>query len=109
MGFGAKPQVLDLFLPSAGGTVANGGRAGALPSRTARGTTMQQSLIYRDCRYVIGPENDRGRSWTIFPEDGPEKGAAGGTARGEGLRGSFKVAVHTAQEAIDRWLAAGSV
>ncbi len=65
---------------------------------------MQQSLTYRDCRYVIGPESDRGRSWTIFPEDGPEAGAARGTARSEGLRGSFKVAVHTAQQAIDRWI-----
>ena len=66
---------------------------------------MQQSRAYRDCRYVIGPESDRGRSWTIFPEDGPEAGAARGTARSEGLRGSFKVAVHTAQQAIDRWIA----
>lgn len=66
---------------------------------------MQQDLTYRGCRYVVGPENDRGRNWTIFPEDGPEAGAARGTARSEGLRGSFKVAVHTAQQAIDRWLA----
>ena len=54
---------------------------------------------------MIGPESDRGRSWTIFHEDGPEAGAARGTARSEGLRGSFKVAVHTAQQAIDRWIA----
>lgn len=65
---------------------------------------MHQSLSYRDCRYVVGPENDRGRAWTIFPEDGPTAGAACGTARSEGLRGSFKVAVHTAQHAIDNWL-----
>jgi hypothetical protein len=65
---------------------------------------MQQSLIYRDCRYVVGPENDRGREWAIYPENGPEAGAERGLARGEGLRGSFKVAVHTAQAAIDRWL-----
>ena len=65
---------------------------------------MQQTLSYRDCRYVIGPENDRGREWAIFPEDGPANGAERGTARSEGLRGSFKVAVHTAQDAIDRWL-----
>lgn len=66
---------------------------------------MQQILTYRDCRYVVGPENDRGRTWTIFPENGPDGGAECGTARSEGLRGSFKVAVHTAQHAIDRWLA----
>ena len=65
---------------------------------------MQQTLNYRECRYVIGPENDRGRVWAIYPEDGPQDGADRGTARGEGLRGSFKVAVHTAQQAIDRWL-----
>lgn len=66
---------------------------------------MQQVLSYRECRYVVWPETDRGRAWAIFPEDGPETGAERGTARSEGLRGSFKVAVHTAQAAIDRWLA----
>ena len=66
---------------------------------------MQQILFYRDCRYVIGQDTDRGRSWTIFPADGPDTGAEQGVARGEGLRGSFKVAVHSAQGAIDRWLA----
>ena len=65
---------------------------------------MQQTLSYRECRYVIGPENDRGREWAIFPDNGPTAGAERGTARSEGLRGSFKVAVHTAQHAIDRWL-----
>ncbi len=65
---------------------------------------MQQNLIYRDCRYMVGPENDRGREWAIYPEGGPETGAAHGVARSEGLRGSFKVAVHTAQAAIDSWL-----
>jgi len=65
---------------------------------------MQQTLVYRDCRYVIGLESDRGREWAIFPEDGPPEGADRGTARSEGLRGSFKVAVQTAQQAIDRWL-----
>ena len=65
---------------------------------------MQQDLTYRDCRYSIGPEHDRGRDWTIFPADGPADGAVRGHARPEGLRGSFKVAVHSAQAAIDRWL-----
>lgn len=70
---------------------------------------MQQILIYRECRYVVGPENQRGRIWTIFPEDGPAAGAECGMARSEGLRGSFKVAVQTAQLAIDRWLATAAV
>ncbi|MCQ8278347.1 hypothetical protein NFI95_07770 [Acetobacteraceae bacterium KSS8] len=65
---------------------------------------MNQILFYRECRYVIGAENDRGREWTIYPENGPDEGAERGIARGEGLRGSFKVAVHTAQAAIDRWI-----
>jgi hypothetical protein len=65
---------------------------------------MEQTLTYRDCRYVIGLEVDRGRNWTIFPEDGPPDGAQHGVARSEGLRGSFKVAVASAQSAIDQWL-----
>ena len=87
----------------------NGSAASAFSrDQPARGASMQQILNYRDCRYVIGQDTDRGRSWTIFPSNGPEAGAEGGIARGEGLRGSFKVAVHTAQSAIDRWLATHS-
>ena len=66
---------------------------------------MQQTLFYRDCRYVVGPESDRGRDWAIFPDNGPQSGATTGRARSEGLRGSFKVAVQAAQAAIDGWLA----
>ncbi|MCQ8241621.1 hypothetical protein [Rhizosaccharibacter radicis] len=66
---------------------------------------MEQTLTYRECRFVVGLEVDRGRNWAIFPPDGPPNGAAHGVARSEGLRGSFKVAVASAHDAIDRWLA----
>ncbi len=58
---------------------------------------MEQSLLYRDVSYVIGPEQDGHRRWTIHYEDASESGIAGGS----GLRGSFKTAVMAAREAID--------
>lgn len=58
---------------------------------------MEQTLLYRDVRYVIGPEQDGHRLWTIHHEEALESGIAGGS----GLRGSFKTAVLAAREAID--------
>ncbi len=58
---------------------------------------MEQNLLYRDVRYVIGPEQDGHRLWTIHHEIAPESGISGGS----GLRGSFKIAVLEAREAID--------
>ena len=58
---------------------------------------MEQVLLYRDVRYVIGPEQDGHRLWTVHLGTGPQSGFAGGS----GLRGSFKSAVMTAREAID--------
>ena len=58
---------------------------------------MEQTLIYRDVSYVIGPEQDGHRLWTIHYDGAPESGVAGGS----GLRGSFKTAVMAAREVID--------
>ena len=58
---------------------------------------MEQTLLYRDVRYVIGPEQDGHRRWTIHYDDAPETGICGGS----GLRGSFKTAVMAARDAID--------
>lgn len=58
---------------------------------------MEQTLLYRDVSYVIGPEQDGHRRWTIQYDDVPEIGISGGS----GLRGSFKTAVMAAREAID--------
>ena len=60
---------------------------------------MEQILIYRDVRYVIGPEQDGHRVWTV------DAGQERGIAVGSGVRGSFKAAVMAAREAIDRRLA----
>ena len=59
---------------------------------------MEQGLIYRDVRYVVGPEQDGHRIWTI------EASQASGVAVGSGARGSFKTAVMAAREAIDQHL-----
>jgi hypothetical protein len=62
---------------------------------------MEQTLLYRDTRYVIGPEQDGQRRWTILHPDGPPES---GLSAGSGLRGSFKTAVLAAREAIDEKL-----
>ncbi|WP_428391675.1 hypothetical protein [Lichenicoccus sp.] len=59
---------------------------------------MEQALVYRDVRYVIGPEQDGHRIWTI------DASKASGVAVGSGARGSFKAAVMAAREAIDQRL-----
>jgi len=61
---------------------------------------MEQILLYRDVRYVVGPEQDGQRLWTIHLDGEPESGIAAGS----GLRGSFKTAVLAAREAIDAHL-----
>ena len=61
---------------------------------------MEQTLLYRDVRYVIGPEQDGHRLWTVYLEGCAESGISGGS----GLRGSFKTAVMAAREAIDAQL-----
>ncbi len=61
---------------------------------------MEQILHYRDVRYVIGPEQDGHRLWTIHHGDGTESGLSGGS----GTRGSFKTAVMAARDAIDERL-----
>ena len=58
---------------------------------------MEQTLLYRDVEYVIGPEQDGHRLWTIRIDGLSESGIAGGS----GVRGSFKTAVMAAREAID--------
>ncbi len=58
---------------------------------------MEQTLLYRDVSYIIGPEQDGHRRWTILYDDAPEVGISGGS----GLRGSFKTAVMAARDAID--------
>ncbi len=58
---------------------------------------MEQILLYRDVRYVIGPEQDGHRLWTVHLGHDAESGLAGGS----GVRGSFKTAVMAAREAID--------
>ena len=58
---------------------------------------MEQILLYRDVEYVIGPEQDGHRLWTIRVGGVMESGIAAGS----GLRGSFKTAVMAAREAID--------
>jgi hypothetical protein len=62
---------------------------------------MEQDLIYRGIRYVIGPEKDRQRCWTVYPEAGEP---VSGLARLSGARGSFKQAVNAARMAIDHCL-----
>jgi hypothetical protein len=62
---------------------------------------MEQILFYRDVQYVIGPEQDGQRRWTILHPDGPPDS---GISAGSGLRGSFKTAVLAAREAIDERL-----
>ena len=59
---------------------------------------MEQVLIYRDVRYVIGPEQDGHRVWTV------EASQECGIAVGSGARGSFKAAVMAARQAIDQRL-----
>lgn len=66
---------------------------------------MEQVLSYRGVRYVIFPQSGESRLWVIYPEGGPEDGAADGFARIEGPRGSFKSAVMAARQAIDAWIA----
>nr|WP_321985860.1 hypothetical protein [uncultured Lichenicoccus sp.] len=61
---------------------------------------MEQTLLYRDVRYVIGPEQDGRRRWSIHPDGSTESGFVSSS----GLRGSFKTAVFAAREAIDAWL-----
>ena len=61
---------------------------------------MEQILLYRDIEYVIGPEQDGHRLWTVRAEGHAESGVAGGS----GMRGSFKTAVMEAREAIDALL-----
>ena len=61
---------------------------------------MEQILLYRDIQYVIGPEQDGHRLWTVNTDAGQESGIAGGS----GLRGSFKTAVMAARAAIDQLL-----
>jgi hypothetical protein len=65
---------------------------------------MEQDLNYKGIRYIIGVDKGQGRSWVIYPDDGPAEGAALGQARITGPRGSFKEAVIAAREAIDEWL-----
>ena len=65
---------------------------------------MEQTLLYRDIRYVISPEQDGYRHWTIHHENASESGVSGGS----GLRGSFKTAVMAAREAIDARLDAAT-
>jgi len=65
---------------------------------------MEHSLLYRDVRYVIGPEQDGSRRWTIHPEG---RGVSG-IAEASRAHGSFKVAVLAARQAIDAWLAAAA-
>lgn len=65
---------------------------------------MEQVLLHRDVRYVVGSAHGDARNWVIFPKDGPADGAASGVARLQGTRGSFKAAVMEARAAIDAWL-----
>ncbi len=65
---------------------------------------MEQTLLYREVRYVIGPEQDGHRHWTIHLDGASESGISGGS----GLRGSFKAAVLSAREAIDARLDAAT-
>ncbi len=64
---------------------------------------MEQILLYRNVQYVIGPEQDGQRLWTVHFGGGLERGVAGGT----GMRGSFKTAVMAARDAIDAGLDGG--
>ena len=61
---------------------------------------MEQTLLYRDIRYVIGAEQDGRRRWSIHPQGSTESGVVSSS----GLRGSFKTAVFAAREAIDACL-----
>ncbi len=58
---------------------------------------MEQTLLYRDVSYVIGPEQDGHRRWIIHHDGTQESGVSGGS----GMRGSFKTAVLAARDAID--------
>ena len=61
---------------------------------------MEQTLLYREIRYVIGQEQDGRRRWSIHPDGSTMSGVVSSS----GLRGSFKSAVFAAREAIDQWI-----
>ena len=67
------------------------------------GCDVEQILLYRNVQYVIGPEQDGQRLWTVDFGGNLEYGMAGGN----GMRGSFKTAVMAARDAIDAGLDQG--